>query len=74
VIMSLTTNIMCMIVEVAEAEIAAGAEIAVIVVNGSDKDMCGCDFPILLVEAYCRISTNGKTKFFPLGRGKFPPT
>jgi hypothetical protein len=36
--------------------------------------MLGCDFPMLLVEAYCKNSTKGKTKFFPLGQGKYLAT
>ncbi len=56
-IMSLTANIACLVVEVAEAEIA------VVFVDDSDAHItifCGCDFLILLVEAYWRNSTTGK--------------
>jgi hypothetical protein len=61
--MSLTTIILCAVVEVAEAEIVLEAEIAVIFVNVSDAHILilwGCGFPILLIEAYWKISTMGK--------------
>jgi hypothetical protein len=40
--MSLTANILCAIVEVAEAEIAVEAEIVVVIVNGSHTDIVIC--------------------------------
>jgi hypothetical protein len=34
--------------------------------------MLRCEFPILLVEAYCRNSTKAKIKIFPLGQEEYP--
>jgi hypothetical protein len=45
-----------------------------VVESSIDENMLGCDFPILLVGAYCRNSAKAKIWIFPLGHRMYPST